>query len=130
MTKKAKKAAKTTKASTRRTLDWKKFFTLCERGLTNAEVAEQMGFKLDKDSDDALKPIRAMRSRAQTIGVRIDGKLTKLHAPKSGSKVSKVARKHGIKKVGSHSEAKPKATKKRTAKQPKVETPEAAAASA
>lgn len=86
MTKKAKTTKKTaTKATTRNRIDWAKFFKLCQDGLTNQEVADRMGYTLDKNSDDPLKPIRAMRSRAQTVGVRIEGKLQKLHAPRSGS---------------------------------------------
>jgi hypothetical protein len=111
MTKSKKSANKArTRKQTRRSIDWKKFFKLCQNGLTNAELAEAMGYKLDKSSEDALKPIRAMRSRAQTVGIRIDGKLTKLRAPKSGTKKpAKVAK---PKKERKPKVAKPKAEPK------------------
>src|SRR3954465_5932503 len=76
------KAKKSARKAARNPINWTKLFTLVRKGLSNAEIAKAMGVKLDPKSPDSLKPVRAMVSRAKTVGVRIDGKMCRLHVPK------------------------------------------------
>lgn len=75
----ATKKAKTTK---RNKIDWKLFFKLIQAGTSNEKIAERMGVRIDTKSADPYKPIRAMKSRAKTVGINIDGQLTKLRVGK------------------------------------------------
>ena len=71
-----------TKKATRKHIDWQKFFTLVQNGTSHEDIAKKMGIKLDPKSPDPLKPIRALKSRAKTMGARINGEIRKLRVPK------------------------------------------------
>lgn len=96
------KTSTTKKHQKRQKTDWSLFFKLCKEGKSNEEIAAKLGWKLDPKSTDPTKRVRAAKSLARTKGIRVDGKLVRLHDSKlkgvAKPKVAKVAKKKATKK--------------------------------
>ena len=78
--KKAKKS--TSKKQKRQKTDWNLFFRLCRENKSNEQIAKALGWKTDPKSADPYKRVRAAKSLARTKGIKIDGKLVRLHDAK------------------------------------------------
>ena len=102
--KKSKKSA-TTKKTKRQRTDWALFFRLCKEGKDNEHIAKALGWHIDPKSADPYKRVRAAKSLARAKGIKVAGKLVRLHDTKlRGTEKPKAARK---KKATSKSRPKP-----------------------
>lgn len=81
--------AKKQSTKKRSNIDWKTFFSLVQHGHNNAHIANKLGIHIDKKSADPYKPIRAMKSRAKTVGVTINGETVKLKMSKAAKQKPK-----------------------------------------
>jgi hypothetical protein len=76
--KKSKKSA-TQKKEKRQKTNWPLFFRLCNQGKDNEDIAKALGWHVDPKSADPYKRVRAAKSLARTKGIKVAGKLVRLH---------------------------------------------------
>lgn len=73
------KSKKSEKKHKRQKTNWALFFRLCKEGRSNEQIAKAVGWPIDPKSADPYKRVRASKSIARTAGIKVDGKLVRLH---------------------------------------------------